>query len=211
MWADRSKAEIEECRRHEALLNLALADAEGFWLRCPYDRSALDPQIVADACCTHPELSEAGTSRESEFYPGEDDVSPAFAGELSPPGPGAVELGFCASDLKAVRRFADRHAQAAGLNPRRAGDSALALNELAANSIRHAGGEGVARAWRDNGELIFEVEDKGTIEDPLAGRRKPGVEQTSGRGLSIVSQVTDLLEIRSGGPGTVARIHMHVG
>ena len=44
VWADRSRAEVEECRRHEALLNLAFADAEGFWLRCPYDRSTSRPR-----------------------------------------------------------------------------------------------------------------------------------------------------------------------
>ena len=94
VWADRSRAEVEECRRHEALLNLAFADAEGFWLRCPYDRSTLDPGVVADACCTHPEVSECGASRDSESYPAEDVPLP-FAGELSPPGRGSAELGFC--------------------------------------------------------------------------------------------------------------------
>lgn len=210
VWADRSSAEIEECRRHEALLNLAFADAEGFWLRCPYDRSALDPQVVADACCTHPELFEAGARCESESYRDEDGVPLPFAGELPAPGPAVEELGFSGSDLKAVRNFAELHADAAGLHPQRAEDLALALNELAANTIRHAGGAGVARAWRDNGELICEVEDTGTIEDPLVGRRKPRAEQTSGRGLWIVNQVTDLLEIRSQASGTVARIHMRI-
>ena len=72
-------------------------------------------------------------------------LSPAFAGELSPPGPGAVELGFCASDLKAVRRFADRHAQAAGLN------AARMAGDLPNGPLDAGEAEGVAG---DNGELI---------------------------------------------------------
>ena len=69
----------------------------------------------------------------------------------------------------------------------------------------------MARAWRGNGELVCEVEDGGRIEDPLAGRRKPEPEQTSGRGLWIANQVADLLEIRSRQTGTRARVHMRVG
>ncbi len=210
IWADRSKPEIEECRRHEALVNLAFADAEGFWLRCPYDRSALDPEVIAGAGCTHPELSEAGASGESDSYSGEEGASLPFAGVLPPPRAGAAELSFSASDLKSVRSFATAHAQAAGLDPRRTEDLALALNELATNSIRHSGGGGVARAWREKGELICEVEGGGTIEDPLAGRRKPDPEQISGRGLWIVNQVSDLVEIRSQESGTRARVHMRV-
>ena len=102
------QAEIEECRRHEALLNLAFADAENFWLRCPYDRSTLEPTVVADACGTHPEVSEGGASRRSESYPAEGGVPMPFTGELSAPGRDAAELRFAASELKAVREFAVR-------------------------------------------------------------------------------------------------------
>ncbi len=209
--ADCGKAEIEECRRHEALLNLAFADADGFWLRCPYDRASLDSEVIAGACCNHPVLAEAGDSRQSECYPGEERLAEPFDGELSASDPEAEEISFSASDLKAVRRFAVSHGRKAGLDRERAEDLALAINELAANSIRHSGGGGVARAWRQNHELICEVEDRGRIEDPLAGRRRPDPQQSSGRGLWIVNQVSDLLEVRSGETGTLARVHMRVG
>jgi anti-sigma regulatory factor (Ser/Thr protein kinase) len=211
IWVGRNPAEIEECRRHESLLNLAFADAENFWLRCPYDRARLDPEVITAAGCTHPDLSEGGVSRCSDSFPGDDQFLATFAGELPPPGPDAEEIRFSAADLKAVRRFARSHAQAAGLDADRAGDLVLALSELAANSVRHSGGAGVARAWQADGELICEVEDTGRIEDPLVGRRRPEPDQACGRGLWIVNLVSDLLEIRSRETGTCARVHMRVG
>ena len=37
IWADRSPTELVECQCHEALLNVAFADASDFHLICPYD------------------------------------------------------------------------------------------------------------------------------------------------------------------------------
>ena len=45
IWADRSPAELVECERHEALLNVAFADPS-FWLLCPYDTGALAPEVI---------------------------------------------------------------------------------------------------------------------------------------------------------------------
>ncbi|MGZ8666378.1 MAG: anti-sigma factor RsbA family regulatory protein [Solirubrobacterales bacterium] len=209
IWAGRGSAEIEECRRHESLLNLAFADAEGFWLRCPYDRSKLDPEVIAGAGCTHPELSEAGSSAPSDSYPGVGGLPGPFDGELPAPDPAAAEIRFSEADLRAVRRFATRQGEAAGLSVERGEDLALAVNELAANAIRY-GGNGLAKAWQADGELVCEVEGGGRIEDPLAGRRRPDPEQISGRGLWIANQVADLLEIRSTRTGTRARLHMRI-
>jgi anti-sigma regulatory factor (Ser/Thr protein kinase) len=210
IWAGRSPAEIEECRRHESLLNLAFADAQGFWLRCPYDRSSLGSEVIAGACCTHPQLCEAGASVPSDSYPGEKGLPGPFEGELPTPAPGAAEIVFSEADLGAVRRFATRQGEAAAMTAERVEDLALAVNELAANTIRYAGGSGLARAWQADGELVCEVEDGGRIEDPLAGRRRPDPEQISGRGLWIANQVADLLEIRSTRTGTRARLHMRI-
>jgi anti-sigma regulatory factor (Ser/Thr protein kinase) len=86
----------------------------------------------------------------------------------------------------------------------------MAVNELASNTIRYAGGSGLARAWQADGDLVCEIEDGGRIEDPLVGRRRPDPEQTAGRGLWIANQVADLLEIRSTPTGTRARLHMRI-
>jgi hypothetical protein len=55
IWAGRRADEILEATRHEALLNLAFAGAP-VTIQCPYDTSRLDPEVLADAERTHPEL-----------------------------------------------------------------------------------------------------------------------------------------------------------
>ncbi len=48
IWAGRSADELVECQRHEALLNLAFADAEGFRLLCrqlPRRPAARGPRV----------------------------------------------------------------------------------------------------------------------------------------------------------------------
>ncbi len=49
----------------------------------------------------------------------------------------------------------------------------LAVNELAANSVRHGGGRGELHVWHEDDALVCEVRDAGCITDPLAGRHIP--------------------------------------
>ena len=84
----------------------------------------------------------------------------------------------------------------------------LAVAELAANSVRHGGGRGILRLWRENGSVICEIRDRGTIADPLAGRRAPTLEQLGGRGLWLANAVCDLVQVRTGPQGTAVRLHM---
>jgi anti-sigma regulatory factor (Ser/Thr protein kinase) len=87
-------------------------------------------------------------------------------------------------------------------------DLVLAVNEVATNSVRHAGGRGIARAWESRGGVVCEVEDAGRLDVPLAGRERPTHEQVGGHGLWLVNQVCDLAQIRSLAHGTVVRLHM---
>ena len=52
--------------------------------------------------------------------------------------------------------------------------------------------------------------DSGRIEDPLVGRERPPHEQGRGRGLWIVNQLCDLVQIRSGEGGTHVRLRMTI-
>jgi anti-sigma regulatory factor (Ser/Thr protein kinase) len=115
---------------------------------------------------------------------------------------------FGPSSLSEVRSAVTEYASAAGLTPARVADFVLAVNELVGNSVRHGGGEGELRLWTDEVTLLGEVSDTGSITDPLAGRRRPAPEQAGGRGLWIVNQVCDLVQIRSGPGATVVRVHM---
>src|SRR4051812_46882908 len=62
IWPGRSATELVECARHEALLNLAFADAGEFRLLCPYDTVGLDPAVVAEAHRTHPHVCASGVA-----------------------------------------------------------------------------------------------------------------------------------------------------
>jgi len=51
-----------------------------------------------------------------------------------------------------------------------------------------------------------EFSDSGRVTDPLAGRLMPTLEQTGGRGVYLVNQLCDLVQLRSSDHGTVVRV-----
>lgn len=56
--------------------------------------------------------------------------------------------------------------------------------------------------------VVCDVSDRGWIRQPLAGRARPSVDLESGRGLWMVNQLCDLVQLRSSPAGTVVRLHM---
>ena len=91
--------------------------------------------------------------------------------------------------------------------PDRTNDLVLAINELATNTVRHAHGGGLLRVWRAPAGVVCQVEDKGQIHDPLAGRRAPALDAEGGMGLWAVNQLCDLVEVRTSESGTMVRVH----
>jgi anti-sigma regulatory factor (Ser/Thr protein kinase) len=207
IWAERSPAELVECQRHEALLNLAFAGAENFWLLCPYDVDALDTDVIDKAHHSHPVMVADGRSHESPTYDDLPAVAAPFAEPLSAPPSDADELPFASGTLAGLRGLVKLRAAGAGLPAARAGDLVLAVNEVATNSIRHGGGGGVLRIWRAAGALICEIADAGRIADPLAGRRRPASGQSGGHGLWLCNQICDLVQLRTFATGSVVRLH----
>ena len=62
MWAERSDAEVRLWTRYESLFNLVFA-AYPMTVVCPYDERSVAPEIVSQACLTHPHvLGERGIS-----------------------------------------------------------------------------------------------------------------------------------------------------
>src|SRR4051812_13860357 len=127
----RRGAELVECHRHEELLNLAFADADGFWLVCPYDTEALDPEVVERAQTTHPLLREGVVSRESGRYDPEPPAAPS-SDPLPEPSAQPEELSIAPGALAQARESVRRHAAVAGLSVQRGDDLALAVTEAAA-------------------------------------------------------------------------------
>jgi anti-sigma regulatory factor (Ser/Thr protein kinase) len=206
IWPGRSEDELEECHRHEALLNTAFDDGPAWTLVCPYDTAALPERVVEHARCTHPLVGRNGSSGHSHAY--RELYADPLDGALPEPAGPEQTLEFTIDDLGVVRGMVMAWAQSAGLGGMRASDLVLAVNELASNSIRHGGGRGVLRSWREADRLVCEVRDSGRIADPLVGRGLPLEESPNGRGLWLVNQLCDLVQLRSLEAGAVARLHM---
>jgi anti-sigma regulatory factor (Ser/Thr protein kinase) len=86
----------------------------------------------------------------------------------------------------------------------------IGVSELASNSIRHGGGQGAAKLWRDDQVIVCEVRDHGRMNLPLAGRIHPPADDIAGRGLWLANQVCDLIQIRSLPDGTVVRAQVAI-
>jgi anti-sigma regulatory factor (Ser/Thr protein kinase) len=207
-WPNRSPAALVECRNHEALVDVAFGGGPAWNLMCAFDASTLPETVLADARATHQYLINGNGSRPNSAYePG----APGWLGRhdpLSAPPPLTEQVNFGPRSLGGVRSAVEDHAMAVGLSGARTADFVLAMNELVGNSVRHGGGEGELRLWREGDSVVGEVSDRGTMTDPLAGRRRPTPDQDGGRGLWIANQVCDLLEIRSEPGATVVRAHV---
>jgi anti-sigma regulatory factor (Ser/Thr protein kinase) len=206
IWPGRAAREEAEAARHEALINLAFADAD-ITIRCPYD-TALDETALACSRRTHPEVIRDGACQASGAY--EPDGVGALDADPLPPPPSAAAMLLSAGDLGELRRWLAPHLVDAGLTGDRADDLTVAVNEAAGNALRHGGAPADLRVWREPGRVVCEVADAGRIDDPLAGRQRPPAEAVNGRGLWLANQLCDLTQLRSGDAGTVLRLHMSV-
>jgi anti-sigma regulatory factor (Ser/Thr protein kinase) len=120
----------------------------------------------------------------------------------------ARRLEFGLDDLHDLRALVAATATAGGLESHRTEDLVVAASELAANSILHGGGRGLATVWGVDGAVFVEVADAGTITDPTVGRVRPDPAAEHGRGLWIADQLADSLTIDSGSSGTRVRLRM---
>ncbi|MGN6586963.1 MAG: anti-sigma factor RsbA family regulatory protein [Solirubrobacterales bacterium] len=204
VWSEREPAVLEECHRHEALLNVAFAPGQHWSLLCPYDAGALPEDVLERVAVSHRHICRDGGVEESSAFDPDPDC---FSGQL-PPAVQPETVHFGLGGLSEVRRRVAAAAEREGMGPRGVADLVIATSELAANSVMHGGGTGTLRIWREDGSLLTEVEDRGRIEEPLVGRLRPGITQEGGRGLWLANQLCDLVQIRSGEHGTVVRLHV---
>jgi anti-sigma regulatory factor (Ser/Thr protein kinase) len=206
MWPERSYAETAECLRHEALLNHALAGTAARIL-CPYDAEHLEPVVLEGAESTHPRVRDAAGSRPSERY--EDPLRGSLNDRwpLDDPTEPTSEHIF-AGDLRSLRRAVDADPSLEGLTRERREDVVFVINEAATNVVRHGDGRCTTRLWRNGRSVVSEVSFDTAVPDVLAGRRRPLPDALSGRGLWLINQVCDLVEMRTGGAGTTLRMHV---
>ena len=208
VWAGRNDAELLEAELHEALLNVAFAPQRRLVLRCPYDVTGLPTKVLDTARVTHPAVSDHGGRSVSDAYAPRTVIDTAFADPLPEPGVVEEDVRFAAPDLIWVRRLVGAVARRHGMVQESAESLVLAMREIAANSVRHAGGTGRLRVWVDGDDLVCELSDVGRISDPMVGRLRPRPESESGRGVWIANQLCDLVQIRTSDRGTVVRLRV---
>lgn len=127
---------------------------------------------------------------------------------LSPLHSHRLEFGL--DDLHDVRSLVAVAGSAGGLSPQRVADLVAAASELAANSVLYGGGRGLATAWDEDGAVLVEVADAGTIHDPEVGQVRPDPAAEHGRGLYIANQLCDDVSIDSSQTGTRIRLRMEI-
>ncbi|MFI0897581.1 anti-sigma factor RsbA family regulatory protein [Streptomyces sp. NPDC020983] len=192
-WGTATPAERGELRYHEWLLNLTFAASPAWWLLCPYDVTTVEAAVLDSARQCHPFQLADGAHGHNPAFSDEpfrfDDLAPAC-------GP-ARSVRYAAGELAKVREAVAECAARCGLRGTRLQELLVAATEVAANSIRHGGGSGTLRTWGDGDLLVCEFRDAGHITDPLVGRLRPAPGQGGGRGLWLVHQLCDLVQIRS--------------
>lgn len=122
-----------------------------------------------------------------------------------------THIPVTADDLGYLRAQAMFLAHAAGLDNARAEGFAVAVSEVATNSISHASGTGKITIVQDDAVILYaEISDHGPgMLTTAPTRPTPGA--VTGRGLWISQQLTDRLRIHSGPNGTTVRLDMTVG
>ncbi|MFF3728059.1 anti-sigma factor RsbA family regulatory protein [Streptomyces erythrochromogenes] len=210
IWPGRSPAEVREATRHEALINTAFAGRPATVL-CPYDVVGLAPAVVSDARRTHPVLIEGGRGRPSAAYTDAARVTADMDDALPEPDGPVARLAYAHGGLAEVREYAEGWARGTALTPARRSDLIMAISEAAANSLSHGGGKGTLRLWTVAGPaagVVAEIHDGGRLADPLAGRRRPSLASAhGGRGLWMIHQLCDLVEVRATESGFTLRLH----
>jgi len=206
VWPGRSHAEAVEALRHEALVNHALAGSAAT-IMSPFDAGQLDADILAGVEMTHPTVVENGRRRAGTAYT--DPLSTAF-GELwpldDPTGP--VTEHPLDGSLMELRRAIAEDPALAGLTAERRSDLVFAINEATSNAVRHGDATCMTRIWHDGEEVVTEVSTPSAIDDVMVGRRRPAEDALEGRGLWLINQICDLVELRSGTAGMTLRMHV---
>ena len=111
-----------------------------------------------------------------------------------------------ADELAAVRAHVRSRAATLGLPARRVELLALAVSELATNTLQHTDAGGSVRVWATTDHVICDVVDSGPLRSFGA---MPPAGSFRGRGLAIVGQVADRVTATSTDHGTLVRMCMN--
>jgi anti-sigma regulatory factor (Ser/Thr protein kinase) len=206
LWRGRDELEATEVIRHEALANLALADAQVQML-CAFDAQGLSASVLANVERTHQAILEPGTGwRPSGSYAGSDHTWVDAERPLAEPEE-PLELPVT-EDLSRLRREVRHSDVIAGIPAEHRPDLLLAISEAAANALRYDQPPRLLRLWKTDHRVVAEVVGRGRIEDPLTGLRRPSASALRGWGLWTIHQICDLVALRHHAGWVRVRMYM---
>ena len=212
IWPGRSAAELVECQRHEALLNLAFADAPRFWLLCPYDTRRSTRDVIDEAPQPPiPMLREGAASREQRPLRPRRVGGAAARPAARAAAPEPEELPVAAGALARARECVRRRAAAAGLSGASAATtSCWPSPRPPPTASATAAATAMLRVLARAGRAGLRGARRGRLDQPLAGRLPPPRAQAAATGCGWSTQVCDLVQLRAFADGSVVRMHMRV-
>jgi anti-sigma regulatory factor (Ser/Thr protein kinase) len=183
-----------EWRRFEAVCNHALAPLP-LWSMCAYDTRALPGPLLDTAWVTHPWVRAGGErTRNGDF------IEPArvlmgLGRPLEPRAVGASTVTLTQpGELPELRRWLEARLVAAQVRTQVAENTVLAVDEVAANGLRHGRPPVEVALWLTATHVVCDITDRGTgIADPLAGYAPPDPFQLleGGAGLWMTRRLCD--------------------
>lgn len=205
VWVGQRAEEVAESQLHEALLSVAVDPDTPCWLMCPYDAKQLSPAVIEEVYRSHPAVLDGTAYRGSHLYGGRAHVDQVFGTELQRLSGRSTQLAFGTDDLHRVSAFVASTAHAAGIGVDRAAGLAVAVQELAANSLHRGSTTGSVTMVTNDEAVVCDVFDETRLDDPLTGRRAA----PKGRGgIWSAHDLCDLVQVRSTARGTTVRVHL---
>jgi anti-sigma regulatory factor (Ser/Thr protein kinase) len=193
--AGRGAEALLECALHDSAFGRLFAHGRPWNLTCPIDIGAL-PSAAVDRV------------RRMHGPDGSDEAATTRAAKLTEPDPPPPTCAFDADSAREARSWAVGRGRDEGLTGSSLESLEIVAGELTVNSVIHGGGSGTIRLWSTPDSVVCEVTDNGRLDDPLAGRTRPEPLQIGGRGLWIVNQFCELVQVRNLKEGTVVRAHL---
>jgi anti-sigma regulatory factor (Ser/Thr protein kinase) len=128
---------------------------------------------------------------------------PGGAGPMpTPNGDVALDQHFDGDALYSLRAAVAAHAAGLGAGDELVEELVVVANELASNAVRHGGGTGRLRLWRAGDLIHCEVSDEGPgLADAEVGRERVPLTAYGGRGLWVVRQMSERVDVRTSPKG----------
>lgn len=179
-----------------------------FTMMCTYN-AGLEHVTSRCAEVSHPYLATNGTVVENDAY-----IAPSLYAKsrtsraLHVPDEGVAVMRFSAESTSDARNFLQVATSDLGLDDVQSFDFIVAAGEAIANAVEHGGGTGSIRLFRTDHEIVCDIQSDGAAQiDPLHGYEPPSPIGERGRGIWMMRQLCDWLELKPRAGGTTVRLH----